>query len=340
MSAPPDLDPAALVDVARSAFGLDVSAVTFLPDGTAHAFRAEGPGGRFFLKVMPASPYGERVTARALAEVPLLRALRSTGVLPRVPQPLRALDGRWVAVLGGFRVFAYGWIEAVNTSETWEAALPELAMLLGRLHGASAGLRREVPALPMPPEDFALPFEAELRDAIRTLPHVGPDDRPERLALRDLLVPHLDTLARVLDAAAVLAGALRERRPSPVVCHTDAHGGNVMRDTAGALWIIDWETARLAPPEHDLWMLGKALPACLPAYARGLGRPFTPDADLQNFYTLRRPLEDLAEDVRWLRHEHPAPDVAAHSLRIIGHYVLPALTLAAGELGPPPPGSA
>ncbi|WP_295816235.1 aminoglycoside phosphotransferase family protein [uncultured Deinococcus sp.] len=328
MSAPPDLDPAALLAVLRADFGLEVDDVTFLPDGTAHAFRAQGPGGRFFVKVMPDSPYGARVTARALAEVPLLSALRSSGVLPRVPAALRTREGGWVAALGGFRVFVYEWIHGVNTGGAWEAALPELAELLGRLHGASDGLRREVPDLPMPPEDFALPFEAALRDVIGSLPHRTAEARPEVQALRDLLGPHLGTLERVLDAVSAVAADLRSRPLELVVCHTDAHGGNVMRGADGALWIVDWETARLAPPEHDLWMLGRHLPACVDAYARGLGRPFSPDADLLRFYTLRRPLEDLAEDVRWLLRERPTPDVAAHSLRIIGEFVLPALLAA------------
>lgn len=308
----------------RADFGLEVDDVTFLPDGTAHAFRAQGPGGRFFVKVMPDSPYGARVTARALAEVPLLVALRSSGVLPRVPVPQPTQDGTWVAALGGFRVFVYDWIDGVNTADTWDAALPELAEWLGRLHGASDALRRAVPEVPMPPEDFALPFEAELRDVIGSLPHRTAEARPEVQALRDLLGPHLGTLERVLDVVSAVAADLRSRTLELVVCHTDAHAGNVMRGADGELWIVDWETAQLAPPEHDLWMLGRHLPACVAAYARGLGRPFSPDADLLRFYTLRRPLEDLAEDVRWLLRERPTPDVAAHSLRMIGEFVLAA----------------
>jgi spectinomycin phosphotransferase len=164
-----------------------------------------------------------------------------------------------------------------------------------------------------------------LREAIATLPHLPPDARPEWRALRDLLAPHLGTVVRVLERTASLAATLRRRQPAVVVCHTDAHGGNVMRDAAGGLWLIDWETARLAPPEHDLWMFGARVPELLPAYERGLGRPFTPDADRLRYYVLRRPLEDLAEDVRWLLHDSPAPQVAAHSLEIIARYVLPAL---------------
>ncbi|GHF33726.1 Ser/Thr protein kinase RdoA (MazF antagonist) [Deinococcus metalli] len=325
MSAPPDLDSAALVSVVSSAFGLDVDSVTFLPTGTAHAYRAQGPAGRFFLKVMPDSPYGARVTARALAEVPLLRALRASGVLPRVPMPLPTLDGGWMAALGGLHVFAYAWIEGAAVGDGWDAARPDLAGLLGRLHGATDELMRAVPVLPMPPEDFGLPFEGGLRAAIDALPHLPPDARPEQRALRDVLAPHLDTVARVLERTVTLAAALRQRTAPQVVCHTDAHGGNVMRDAAGLLWLIDWETARLAPPEHDLWMLGPHLPTLLPAYEYGLGRPYTPDADRLRYYVLRRPLEDLEEDVRWLLHDHPAPQVAAHSLEIIARYVLPAL---------------
>lgn len=331
MSAPPDLDPAALVAVVRSAFGLDVESVTFLPAGTAHAFRAQGPGGRSFLKVMPDSPYGKRVTARALAEVPLLRALRSSGVLPHVPVPLPMQDGGWVAALGGFRVFAYEWIDAVNTGDSWNRALPELAALLGRLHGASAMLRREVPELPMPPEDFQLPFEADLVASLDTLRELPETARPALTALRDLLLPHADTVQHVLELARARSRFASSGSPALVVCHTDAHGGNVMRDPTGSLWVIDWETARLAPPEHDLWMLGARLPELLPAYLRGLGHSFTPDAELLAFYVLRRPLEDIAEDLRWMLVEDTGSAQDDHALHLIRTYSLPALLGAAAD---------
>ncbi|WP_309570557.1 aminoglycoside phosphotransferase family protein [Deinococcus sp.] len=260
MSTEPSLDHAALLDVVRTAFGLDVTTLTFLPDGTAPAFRADGPFVRVFVKVMPPTTYGDQVTERALFELPLVRALRSSGTLPRVPEPLITLGGEPLAVLDGHRVFAYRWIDAVNTGKDWNAAAPERAVLLRRLHAGTAAIMSSTSALPMPPEDFALPFEPQLTESLHTLSCVPPDARPGLHALHELLLPHVDAILALLTRAQAYAARTRPRPRSFVVCHTDAHGGNVMRDAAGHLWIIDWETARLAPPEHDLWILHARLP--------------------------------------------------------------------------------
>ncbi|WP_221089001.1 phosphotransferase [Deinococcus aquaedulcis] len=331
MSADPHLDHAALRALVGSAFGLAVEELTFLPEGTSHAYRAQGPEGRFFLKVQPDSPYGARATARARREAPLLQALREEG-LTHVPRPLPTRAGGWSAALGGFQVFAYDWIDAVNLGQDWTAALPELAPLLGRVHGCAARIGAQGLALPVPPEDFALPFDALLTGALHTLAHLPADARPALVRLAGLLGPHLPLIQALLTQAREAARQARQDPPPFVPCHTDAHGGNVMRARDSALWLIDWETARLAPPEHDLWMLGRHLPALLPAYAGGRGQPYEPRSHLLRFYVLRRSLEDLAEDLRWLLHERPTPQTEAHSLDLIERFMLPALLSAEADV--------
>lgn len=170
-----------------------------------------------------------------------------------------------------------------------------------------------------------MPFEAVLTDTLRTIHELPADARPGLLALRDLLVPQRATILSVLDRAQAFAERARHRAQPFVVCHTDAHGGNVMRDATGNLWLVDWETARLAPPEHDLWMLHARLAEVLPAYRAGLGTEFTTDLDTLGFYLCRRPLEDLAADIGWMLHEHTRPEQDAESLGIIEKYVLPGL---------------
>jgi spectinomycin phosphotransferase len=105
-----------------------------------------------------------------------------------------------------------------------------------------------------------------------------------------------------------------------------------MRDPDGALWIMDWETARLAPPEHDLWMFKTHLSAVLPHYARGLGRAPRLDADLLGFYACRRVLEDLAVDVGMIVHENTRPEEDANNLEVIRRYILPSLLNLDGDV--------
>lgn len=325
MSAEPALDHAVILRALRSAYGLDAETVTFIPGGTAPAYRAEGPGGRVFVKVLPETPSGRVMAGRVAAEVPFLRALRESGVLPRVPRPLPTLAGADLGDVEGHPLAVFGWIEGTTLGDGWETALGELAPLLGRLHAGTDKVTGKVVRLPVPPEDFDLPFEGGFLEDLRFLRIVPPGSRPGVHALRDLVLPREDGLRRLLGQARSFQRAARARARPLVVCHTDAHGGNVMRDVSGELWIIDWETARLAPPEHDLWMLGARLAGVLPAYEEAAGRNAGLDPDVLGFYLCRRVLEDLASDVGWVLHENMRPEEDAANLAVVERYVLPAL---------------
>ena len=43
-----------------------------------------------------------------------------------------------------------------------------------------------------------------------------------------------------------------------VVCHSDAHAGNLLIDTEGRLFIVDWDEPILAAKERDLMFVGGA----------------------------------------------------------------------------------
>ncbi len=319
MSAEPPLDRAALLGAVRERYGLTPDTAAFLPHGSAPAYRLDGPGGRWFAKLLPDTRSGQ-----AAAELPLLRALRDRGVLDRVPRPLLTLGGAPITRLEGHSLIVYAWIEGRPLGDSWTAALGELAPLLGRLHAGTRAVLEAAPSLPFPPEDFALPFDGPLQ---RDLAHLrsGTDGRPGVQALAALLAPREAHLRHLLND---LRGAQRQaltRPPRLVLCHTDAHGGNVMRDDGGELWLIDWESARLAPPEHDLWMLHERLPEVLPAYWAASGDAQPPDVALLGFYLRRRVLEDIAVDVHAVLHEHTRPEQDAAALEVIRRFILPSL---------------
>ena len=72
--------------------------------------------------------------------------------------------------------------------------------------------------------------------------------------------------------------ALWESISSPerlVVTHGEPHPGNTMR-TADGWMLLDWDTARVAPPERDLWILVASAPDCLDVYQSRTGRRVLP----------------------------------------------------------------
>ncbi len=57
----------------------------------------------------------------------------------------------------------------------------------------------------------------------------------------------------------------------PVICHGDLHPLNVLIDTNGASWLLDWTTATIAPKEMDIGLttgLLRCAPLKVPKFAR------------------------------------------------------------------------
>lgn len=318
MKVEPPVDRAALADTVRRTHGLEIHTLEFIPAGMVAAYRADGPGGRHFLKLFPLTPTGRLMAERLPAETALLRALRERGALENVPRVVPARDGSSVAAFDGMPFVVQDFIDGATAGERWSDALPALAATLARLHAATA--RLEGVPFPVPPEDFALPFEAQLLDDLRALERIGPRDRFGPRALRDLLLPRREELLRVLERARAYRALALARPRELVACHTDAHGGNVLLDPHGRLWLLDWETARLAPREHDLWMVHAHLETFLSAYEAALGARPALDADLFAFYFHRRNLEDIAAWMVQVLRDPSSDEQHAHDLEELETY--------------------
>jgi aminoglycoside phosphotransferase (APT) family kinase protein len=115
--------------------------------------------------------------------------------------------------------------------------------------------------------------------------------------LRDFLLLHKDEITGYLNQLKSLQKIVTHTHKTMVICHTDLHGENLMVDDQGNLYIMDWENAMIAPPEHDLFFFAgydSFWDTFLPHYTREFG-PVNLNRDMFAFYYYRRGLEDLAD---------------------------------------------
>ncbi|WP_211658239.1 phosphotransferase [Phytoactinopolyspora halophila] len=111
-----------------------------------------------------------------------------------------------------------------------------------------------------------------------------------------------DLIMTLLDHADQLGETLRGTPAPRVICHGDAHLGNVLIDQHAGTWLIDWDDAVIAPAERDLMFVvgGGVLPfAPVSEHERswffdGYGAAEIDPARLA-YYQCTRALEDLAE---------------------------------------------
>jgi spectinomycin phosphotransferase len=323
----PAVDQATLIQVLRREYGVEAARLAFHPtEWGGYNYVVTCPGGaRFFLKL---HEDGDTVGVAASSRdfyLPLTYQLHARGILPYIPHPLLTVDGGLFARLGPYWLDLYDYIQGtvVGFGELPGPILAELARLVGILH-------RSLPRLDLPTlfvDDFRATFKAELLGILDRLPALPGDATPGARALRDLLLPpsippnggeaggEEQVLAHLGRMEALGALARASGKP-PVVCHTDLHGGNLMvGDQVGAgssrpgsgvsrreaphtpplLYILDWENAMVAPPEHDLFFFAadaRFRELFLPNYEAEAG-PIKLDGELLRFYYHRRGLEDL-----------------------------------------------
>lgn len=172
-------------------------------------------------------------------------AARAAGVVG-AHGPLPSHEGPTVLRAGRWAVSVQPWVDgrAGSFSDRWDSTDAEaLVRLLAGLHDVDH---------PAPAEEHDLPGRADLE---RSLAEVSAGRTPPGGALReavaDLLAPRLGAVRRGLDALDAPGSGDAGRL---VVTHGEPHPGNVVRTTTG-LVLVDWDTARRAEPERDLWLV-------------------------------------------------------------------------------------
>jgi spectinomycin phosphotransferase len=110
---------------------------------------------------------------------------------------------------------------------------------------------------------------------------------------------HQSTIHTLLTAMETLAAVLRRQSGPYVICHADLHPGNMIRDHAGRVHLIDWDDVMLAPKERDFLFVadspdeGAARDGKSPFF-QGYG-PVESDWVALTYYRCERVVTDLLE---------------------------------------------
>ncbi len=222
-----------------------------------------------------------------------------------VVAPIRTCAGPVARLLGGYALALYPHVE--GRSGDFGDSLPpaeaiELVGMLTSLHAVSGPSA----AVDVRVEAFELPGREVLEAALGELDVAESWPGPYGENLQRLLGRHLDDVCHLLREHDRLVATVGPQTDRLVLTHGEPHPGNLIR-TAEGLMLVDWETALLAPPERDLWLLDARTDGQASAeYAALTGRPVVPG--LLQRYRLAWSLADLAVYVELLRH---TPDETA-----------------------------
>lgn len=221
------------------------------------------------------TPYLLRAKSGSLYEPSCLvpRYLQDQGIvvvvapLPTKQYALWTRIGDWVVTVYPFIEGEAGWRPSLTDAQ-WKA----VGTVLKQIHeaplppGGIPSLRRETfdtAAYGQQIREFDAHFD-------RQPVHMGSGNQVER-ALCAHWMEHQSTIHTLLTAMETLAAVLRRRAGPFVICHADLHPGNMIRDHAGRVHLIDWDDVMLAPKERDFLFVGDA-----PADGNGTAADSTP----------------------------------------------------------------
>jgi aminoglycoside phosphotransferase (APT) family kinase protein len=235
------------------------------------------------------------------------RALREAGA-PFVVAPVCTVDRDVLRRIGdAYAMAVYPFVDG-RAREFGDALSPAdrrtVLPLIAAVHSAPASVCRHART-----DDFLLPGAAVLRRALDDL--VGRwDGGPWGEPARRLLARHASQLERLLGRRDQLADEARGQQTSGpralgrpdrmVLTHGEPHPGNFIQ--VGPQWmLVDWDTALIAPPERDLWLLDPGDGSVIDAYVAA-GREISPP--MLDLYRLTWELSDIVGCVTRFRGEH------------------------------------
>lgn len=278
----------------REEYGLVSATIDYLPIGrdlNAGVYRVvTEKGDPYLLKVKS----GEFYVASCI--VP--RYLSDQGIEPVVAALRSRADGLW-ARAGEWTVLVYPYLEGETgwtamSEEHWQTAgaifrrVHEVALPSSGFHG----VRRET----FDPSGYTRSIE-DIETHLATSQDGG---RKSERALRGAFAKHRSTICALLTALDRLAGELRSQARPHVICHADLHPGNLLRDRAGQVFVVDWDDVMLAPRERDFIFVGEPAHGPSPSgtpFFQGYGETQI-DWMLLTYYRYERVIQDLIEDAR------------------------------------------
>lgn len=247
----PALDEAVLSQTLAQAYGLLVVRIEFLPLGAAQytaVYRVTGGDGACYFLKLRSEAFDE--TSVILPHFFIQQGIRH--IIP--PRTTRA--GQLWANLENYRAIVYPYIQGQDgyAVPLNDAHWIELGRTLRQIHRLA--LPEEIKAR-IPCETYPGQWRASLKALLEDETCWILADQPAKKAAA-LLRARRDETLWLVQRAEALAQALQARPAQRVLCHTDLHAGNILVDSCGEFFIVDWDAPLLALKERDLMYPGGA----------------------------------------------------------------------------------
>ncbi|WP_274361927.1 phosphotransferase [Paenibacillus thermotolerans] len=293
------VDESALMMELSQAYGLEIDRLRFLPIGdSAYSYRVGCVSGeQYHLKLFDHSNDSQRKGIDRLQfYLPLTWRLYHEALFRNVTYPIRALSGDFKTTLKDCTAVLFHFIDGETLADAYpfsENILEAVGRTAARIHLTTPHIDRSM----LSTETYDISFIPDLDKCLKMLDNAKSFDDPILQSLRDHVLGSKDRIQALLTFVRELRADTIAAPGEMVLCHGDLWGGNMIRQQS-ELYVLDWESAQLAPREFDMaGYIGESFNAFYSAYERELGRSPAVDPDILRFYCYRNHLRNLTN---WL----------------------------------------
>lgn len=278
-------------------YDLDIDSLIPGPKGwTSFGYRVDTHGNTYYLKVYDKTRSSTlRVIHRLKVNMAILLDLRQDPVLGgKMNKCIASHNGQYIIEDEESYYMLFDWIEGYDLfkDDLTPIEVSDLTTFVSGLHNfpMDQSLSRR---------DISL--EIEFLDALEEF--LDEDIFDSREEVQTIIKPLIPKLKIGVSRLREMVPSLSEKDYRQVLCHGDAHGGNLMR-TGNGLMVIDWEALSIRPIEADLYVFRYE-----PFYKnfikgyRDLNQGLVIDEELLDFYQLRRVLIDLWEHIELIHYD-------------------------------------
>lgn len=254
---------------------------------SASAYKIKTDSDSFFLKI-----YDKKLTQTPIwienidKYMPILLWLNENSELKgKIVRPIVTICGsyRYEDDESVYILFDYIEGETIAKKPLTNSQVIEIAEIMAHLHSFGQEIPINMDGIK---ESFDVPFCYSLENYIEDSYITSPDD------IKSILKPCLEQLIIKINEVKLLSHKVKQKNCKMVLCHTDAHGWNLMQ--SDHLVLVDWEGMKLAPAESDLFMFAvKDYWDTFLKHYNAIRPEFELDKDMLSFYVFRRKLEDI-----------------------------------------------
>lgn len=294
-------------------YGIQLERIAFVPGGECSwtYLLADDAGERYVLKVTRGGLCSKQITPEIIRTLNAL--YYDFGIRQMSQPPVRAESGDYVNPFKSYRATVTPFIAGKIAAETDmnENHARRLGALLATLHNCKLG-QQDLP----PSEAFASDYPRRLARILRDVEGDRLPHRHSAHAVADLLTPHIPAIRHLANHFVVLEDELRADADVSgdfVVCHGDPTPWNIVITPEDDIFLIDWDTATVAPRERDLFHVFRNQ-TTMESYERIAGEvelnPY-----ILHYYRMLRDLGDIVEYAWRLMYLKQDKAQVAHDLK-------------------------